>query len=148
MECSAEKTERDDLREGIILAFPWGMPGLEYFEYILTSLGSDKPFYFLQSTVQPEVGMLLVNPFDLFKDYEFDLSEEAVGLLKIRDGKKSAVLCVVNTSRGIESATVNLQAPVVINTDNLLAKQVVLNDKRYSLRTPLGLKRAAEKEEG
>ncbi|MFZ5644524.1 MAG: flagellar assembly protein FliW [Bacillota bacterium] len=127
--------------------FPWGMPGLEYEEYILTSAGPESPFYFLESTKQPEVGLLLINPFVAFNDYEFDIGEEVARQLKICDEKQVAVFCTVNTSRGIESATVNLLAPIVINTEGLIGKQIVLNDKKFSMRTPLAIARG-KKEKG
>ncbi|MCL4440006.1 MAG: flagellar assembly protein FliW [Firmicutes bacterium] len=146
MDCSAEKIE--SRQPGLNLSFPWGMPGLDFKHYTLFSLEADAPFYFLQSADDPEVGLLLINPFVVFPEYEFDLSEEAVGQLNIKDEKKIAVLCTVNASRGMESATVNLLAPIVINTEKMMAKQVVLNDRRFSLRTPLKIKRSAEKEEG
>jgi len=142
--------EKDPQSSNIVLqriSFPWGMPGLEYNEYILNSLSGESPFYFLQSTAEPEVALLLVNPFAVYTDYQFDLSEEVLEQLKISNVNQVAVFCTVNTSRGIDSATVNLLAPVVINTGEMLGKQVVLNDKKYSLRTPLSMRRE-EKEEG
>lgn len=142
---SAKKT--NEHRSGQVLSFPWGMPGLEDKEYILSILAPDSPFYYLQSVRRPGVGLLLVNPFAAFKDYEFDLDKESQALLKIEDHGQVAVFCIVNTSRGIDAATVNLMAPIVINIQQLLGKQVVLNDKRYSIRTPLPLKKAADREE-
>ncbi|MFZ5632104.1 MAG: flagellar assembly protein FliW [Bacillota bacterium] len=128
------------------ISFPWGMPGLEYKEYTLIQLSGESPFYFLKSVARPEVGLLLVNPFLAYKEYEFDLSDEAAGQLQITEESQVAVFCTVNTSRGIDSATVNLLAPIVINTEKLLGKQIVLNDKNYSLRAPLVISRAAEGE--
>lgn len=147
MECTAEANEKNKQQADLTLTFPWGMPGLDYNEFTLSLLASDSPFYFLHSTKQPEVGLLLLNPFFIFKDYEFELTEKVTVQLKIADQKQVAVLCTVNTSRGIESATVNLLAPILINTEHLLAKQVVLHDQRYSLRTPLVLNPGAEKGE-
>jgi len=109
---------------------------LECKEYRLCSLGEDSPFYLLQSTEKPEVGLLLINPFVLFKNYEFDLEDEAVKQLVIEDGRQVAVFCTVNTSQGIQKATVNMLAPIVINVDRLVGKQVVLHKKDYSLRAP------------
>lgn len=138
-ECVPENTEKNGSHQGLVVSFPWGMPGLSYHEYLLSPLAPDSPFYFLQSTEQPEVGLILVNPFAVFSDYEFELEEDSASRLKLTDPEKAAVFCTVNTSRGMESATVNLIAPIVVNTENLVGKQVVLNDKRYSLRTPLAI---------
>ena len=147
MEPDVKDNEKGIKESGLIISFPWGMPGLEYSEYILSPLAQDSPFYFLQSVAQPEVGLLLMNPFTAFEDYEFDLNEDVAGQLKINDEKQVAVLCTVNTSRGIESVSINLLAPIVINTEHLLGRQVVLNDPKYSLRAPLILKKSAEKGE-
>ncbi|TEB04915.1 Flagellar assembly factor FliW [Pelotomaculum schinkii] len=133
------------------LLFPWGLPGLEdYHEFTLNSLGQDSPFGFLQAAGQQEIGLLLVNPYVFFEHYEFELSEEIAGQLKIDDENQVAVLCTVNTSQGYGAATVNLLAPIIINREKLLAKQVVLNDQKYSLRTPLncGAKKEERKDAG
>ncbi len=146
MEVSSMK---NDQRDNFILSFPWGLPGLEdYRLYTLTLLEVNSPFYYLRHTGQTEIGFLLVNPFALFRDYEFELAEEVVTQLKIANQEQVAVLCTVNTSRGLEAATINLLAPIVVNTNKLLAKQVLLNNKRYSLRTPLKINRGAGGEVG
>lgn len=136
-----------DLKGDIIISFPWGMPGLEdYREFVLNILGENSPFYYLRCSSQPEIRILLLNPFAIFRDYEFDLDEEAVSQLGITDQKQVAVFCTVNTSRGIDAATVNLLAPVVVNVKKLQAKQVVLHSRRYSIRTPLPLGRGCGRE--
>jgi len=119
------------------ISFPWGLPGLEdYREFTLNLLGKDSPFCFLQAVGQQEIGLLVVNPYVYFRDYHFQLSRETAGQLKVEHEKQVAVLCTVNTSRGVDAATVNLLAPIVINTERLLAKQVVLDHSDYSFRTP------------
>jgi len=146
MEVISMKSDRQGSNK---LSFPWGIPGLEdYRQFTLTLLEADSPYYYLRSTDRPEIGLLLVNPFVLFRDYEFDLAEEVVAQLKIADQGQVAVLCAVNTSRGLDLATVNLLAPIVINTQNFLAKQVILNDRRYSLRAPLKINRGVDREVG
>lgn len=132
-----ELANQEESETGLTLAFPWGLPGLEYREFTLTSPGGDSPFYYLQSTEEPDVGLLLVYPFLFFQDYEFDLPEEVINLLKISEKQQVAVLCAINTSKGFEKATVNLLAPIVINIEQMVAKQVVLYNSKYSLRTPL-----------
>lgn len=129
------------------ISFPWGIPGLNYEEYLLCLPAENSPFFILQSEKDPEVGLILVDPFEAFSDYEFELNDDVADQLEIEDQSQLAVLCTVNTSRGLDNATVNLLAPIVINTSGLKGKQVVLNEKKYSLRTPLAIKRA-EKEKG
>lgn len=140
---------KSDQRDSFVLSFPWGMPGLEdYKQFNLVVLEEDAPFYYLRCDSQPELGLLLVNPFVAFRDYEFDLAEEAAAQLEVAGREQVAVLCTVNTSKGLDLATVNLLAPIVVNTKKLLAKQVVLNDRRYSLRAPLKIDREVDREVG
>ncbi len=140
---------KSNQRDSFVLSFPWGMPGLEdYKQFNLVVLEENSPFYCLRCTGQPEIGLLLVNPFVAFRDYEFDLAEEAAAQLEIADREQVAVLCTVNTSKGLDSATINLLAPIVVNTEKLMAKQVILNDRRYSLRAPLKINQGADKEVG
>lgn len=132
-----ELANKEQNENGLTLSFPWRLPGLKFREFTLTSPDRDSPFYYLQSIEEPEIGLLLVYPFLFFKDYEFELPEEVIGQLKISEKKQVAVLCTVNTAKGLEKATVNLLAPIVINIEQMVAKQVVLYDSKYSLRTPL-----------
>lgn len=133
-------------RAGLTISFPWGLPGLEDQEYHLYPLAKDAPFFFLCSVRQPEIGLVLVNPFALDRDYNFELPEETAKQLKISGPGQAAVFCTVNASRGLAAATVNLLAPIIINTGHRLGRQVVLNEKKYSLRAPLVFKTGAAKE--
>ena len=143
----ADRVNKENSRQvELKVLFPWGLPGLEdYQEFTLNSLGQDSHFCFLQAVKQEGIGLLLVNPYGFFDNYEFDLSEEIAVQLKIDDENQVVVLCTLNTSQGIGAATVNLLAPIIINTEQLLAKQVVLNNQKYSLRTPIKI--GAKKEE-
>lgn len=126
-------------QRGKILFFPSGVPGLppELTRFELLFLAPESPFYFLQSLQDENVGFILVNPFFFFPGYEFDLPEEEAEALGLSSPKEVAVFCIVNASRGLRSATVNLLAPVVVNVTTGEARQVVLADSRYGLRHPL-----------
>jgi flagellar assembly factor FliW len=131
---------------GVMVSFPWGMPGLAYERYLLATLKEDSPFYFLQSIDEPQVGLLLISPFVIRPDYEFDLDDEITELLNLNNKNQVAVFCTVNTSNGLATATVNLLAPIIINNDRCVAKQKILVDQRYSLKEPLILTGRENKE--
>lgn len=132
-------SEEQQIKEGVVVDFPWGLPGLEYEQYLLISFNAESPFYFLQSVEEPQVGILLINPFVIDKNYEFELEQETAKMLKLSQENQVTVFCTVNTNKGLESATVNRLAPIVINTKEHIAKQIVLTDQRYSIREPLKL---------
>lgn len=122
-----------------ILTFPAGLPGLptEYSEFTLTQPDQTSAFYLLQSVTDADLCFILINPFLFFNDYEFNLPPEEKAKLKITAPEQVAVFAIVNASDGLKTATVNLLAPVVVNTKTQQARQIILNDPRYTIRQPL-----------
>ncbi|AEG15378.1 Flagellar assembly factor fliW [Desulfofundulus kuznetsovii DSM 6115] len=134
--------------KGKTITFPAGLPGLpaELTEFELVAVAEESPFFFLQSLQDENIGFILVNPFAFFPNYEFDLPEEDARALGIKAPEEAAVFCIVNASRGLARATVNLLAPVVVNAATGTARQVVLVDERYSIRQPLSGPRPENRE--
>ncbi|MGB9803645.1 flagellar assembly protein FliW, partial [Desulfofundulus sp.] len=124
---------------GKTITFPAGLPGLpaELTAFELVAAEEDSPFFFLQSLQDENIGFILINPFALFPNYDFDLPEEDSRILGIKAPEEVAVFCILNASRGLARATVNLLAPVVVNTATGTARQVILVDGRYSIKQPL-----------
>jgi len=118
-----------------IVHFQNGIPGfLEEKSFILLKLDQDSPFYILQSTNTAELGFVIVNPFQFFTTYEFDLSDNDKAQLKLESEQDVAVYTILNVKDPFEDSTANLQAPVVLNTSNNEAKQIILNDPRYQTK--------------
>jgi len=122
-----------------VFTLPTSLPGLpkELNKFELVALAEETPFFFFQSLQDDNVGFILANPFVLFPGYEFDLPEEESEALGIKAPEQATIFCIVNASRGLNNATVNLLAPVAMNTATGTARQVVLNDRRYGVRHPL-----------
>lgn len=118
--------------------FQDGLPGLpDFHTFEVLKLDADSPFYLLQSLQKEDLVFLAVQPFDFFADYDFTLTDWAVEKLELADPGDAAVLSIVTVKGDIQKATVNLQAPVVINQQKGKAAQVILNDPRYAVRQPL-----------
>lgn len=127
-----------EIDEKDILQFQNGIPGfLEEKSFVLLPLDVDSPFWILQSTSTPELGFVVVNPFQYFTAYEFDLSEGDKALLDLTSEKDVAVWTILNIKDPFEDSTANLQAPIVLNTKNNQAKQIILNDSRYKTKQNL-----------
>ncbi|KJS15928.1 MAG: hypothetical protein VR69_11770 [Peptococcaceae bacterium BRH_c4b] len=133
-----------------IYTFTAGLPGLptELNKFELVSLASDSPFFFLQSVQDETVCFILVNPFMFFTDYEFEITNDVTEVMDMNASEQLAVFCIVNAGKGLKDATVNLLAPVILNVATGKARQVVLVDKRYTIRHPLSVnKPPSEKED-
>lgn len=78
------------------------------------------------------VCLLLINPFDYFKDYEIDIGDEDVVALGIQSVEDVQVYTVVAFHD--EKVTTNLIAPIVINVKEFKGKQIVFSGTEYSIR--------------
>lgn len=128
-----------EINESEILTFEQGLLGLpEYKKYILLSLDVDLPLALLQSTEEASIGFVVAFPYAFKKDFEFDLSEEDIQDLKIVSPEDAITYAIVTLKESFDDSTINLLAPLVINTKNKTAKQIVLQDNsQYSLQFPL-----------
>jgi len=126
-----------------LFSFHGGIPGIEEFtEAVLVSargtaefedLEVADAFWWLQSTQDPTLAFLCVDPWLIEPGYEMDFDEK---LLQITAPEDVMVLAFVTIHE--DTTTANLRAPIVLNTTKRLATQVVLADQRWSIRTQIG----------
>lgn len=119
------------------LSFPDGVPGFpQLARFQLLQEESGQPFYSLKSIEDEQVGFWMVDPFPFFPKYEFTLVDAVKKQLHIEEGTPLSVRAVI-TVRNEGEVTVNLKAPIIINEEKAIAKQVILNDENYGIREPL-----------
>ena len=127
------------IEEKEIIKFPNGIPGFEDNKYfVILPLEKDSPFAILQSIKQQEIGFVIALPFIFKDDYVFDLMEEDKEELKLMSSEDLIIYSIVTLKEPFNSSTLNLQAPLLINHKQKVAKQLVLQDaKIYPLRFPI-----------
>ena len=134
-----------EVDEGSILTMPDGMTGFEqYRTYVLVEHRPESVFRWLQSTEQPDLAFLVVDPSDFFADYVVDLQDWDVEYLDLRDPAEAVVLTTAAVDTQERRVTTNLLAPVVINGRTRKARQVVLDRLPYALRQEIGLPEGAQ----
>ena len=125
-----------------ILHFKSGIPGFENCkDFILLNEKENKDdkiniFYWLQSTEKMNVCFLLTDLSSILYEYQpIKLIEREV-LVDLSQDKPESILIynITTMPEDIKDITVNLKAPVVINTYTQQAKQVIFNDETYSSR--------------
>ncbi len=126
-------------RESEVLTFPWGLPGFAADRrFVALSLEGQTGFYWLQSLDDLSVALPVSDPWRLFPDYDPRLPGYAVDSLEIERAEDFVALGVVVIPPGGAGAmTMNLLAPVIVNLRTRLGRQVTLDDRRYSVRTPV-----------
>ena len=124
--------------ESDVLEFPWGLPGFPALRrWLALSLESQAGYVWLQSLDDPAVALPTADPWAIFADYDPKLPPYAVAALDIRDPGEFTLLCVVVVTKDAEELTMNLLAPIVVNLRTRQARQVMLENSSYSVRTPI-----------
>ena len=112
-----------------------GFPAEDRF--VLLREGIQAPFMWLQSFKSPELACVVLDPWLVSTDYQFEVSEDLKNRLNIVNVEQVMVLGIVVISKVPQRATINLRAPLVINLEERLGEQVVLADDSYDLRYPI-----------
>ena len=125
-----------EVEEDKIVHFENGIPAFEEeHEFLIIPYDEESPYVFLQSLSTPDLAFLMTIPFVFFPDYEFEIDDETLASLGIRDQEELLIYALLTLPGGkVGDMTANLMAPVVINTTNMQARQVVLDRSRYTTK--------------
>jgi flagellar assembly factor FliW len=114
--------------------FPRGLIGLENKrEFALLSVREgDSPFLLLQCVTDPGLGLLVADPYSFIDNYDVKLENPDRKTLKIKNIKQLAILVTVTIPQNKpEDTTLNLQGPIVINTEARIGLQVPQTEGGY-----------------
>ena len=102
--------------------------------FCLVEIRDLSPFLWMQSTENPSVAFLVVNPLVFFPDYRIEINSNEIAELKVREAELIETYVIVTVPDDPQGMSVNLQGPILINTENRLAKQLVLVDSNYRVK--------------
>ncbi|MCL2425523.1 MAG: flagellar assembly protein FliW [Oscillospiraceae bacterium] len=121
-----------------VINFADGIPGLGQFKkYALLQFEESYPIVWLQSVEDAGVCLPVLDTFNVLPDYVFDIDDIDVNALELKSPDELHVVSVVVIPEDIHGMTVNLAAPIIINTLTGRGRQVVLNDNEYDVRAPV-----------
>lgn len=122
------------VNEDEIIRFPRGILGFaDYHKYVILQ-EDNSVFSYLQSVDEPGLSFVIIMPELVCSDYEVKLSAEEIEFLQISSPEDGQVYGIVTIPENVAEMTVNLQAPVVINTKGLLAAQLIVQGDNYHTR--------------
>ncbi|MBQ6006513.1 MAG: flagellar assembly protein FliW [Selenomonadaceae bacterium] len=125
-----------EVDEKKIVYFKDGIPAFEdEHEFVILPYEEESPYYFMQSLKSPDLAFLLTIPFLFFNDYSFEIDDQTMQELDIKDSENVFYYSMVTIPNGsIRYMTANLVAPIVLNGANMQAKQVVLEKSNYTTK--------------
>ena len=135
-----------EVDEKKIVHFKNGIPAFEdEHEFVILPYEDESPYYFMQSVNSPDLAFLLTIPFLFFNNYTFEIDESTVKELDIKNQDAVFFYSMITIPNGsIHYMTANLVAPIVLNADNMQAKQVVLEKSNYTTKHRLFPESAAK----
>ena len=127
-----------EYREEDVLTFPKGLLGFpDVKRFLLLSEVIRAPFMWLQSIDEPDLAFVVLDPWIVQEDYQLDLSLEIRERLEITASEQVLTLAITVIPQDPKQMTINLRAPLIINTQSKLCEQLVLQDDRYDVRHPV-----------
>ena len=130
-----------EIDEANVIRFVEEIPGFPETErFVLIPHKEDSPFAWLQSVDAPDVAFVVTDPWLFFEDYrptvnEVDLEKlEVAGKEEDSSNEAWTMLAILTIPNDPKKMTANLKAPVIINTRNNMAKQVILSNEEYTTK--------------
>jgi len=124
-----EVNEKDiiNIEEGI-LGFS------ELSRYAIIPLGDETPLNWLQCIDKPDLAFIVSDPVYFFQDYAPDISAEDVNRLNISKPEDVLIYTIITIPENPQDMTANLVAPIVINKNTKVARQVIVQNADYSTK--------------
>lgn len=114
------------------------MPGFpDELRFALVRLDDDGLLMGFRSLSRDDLQFLVVPPTPFFPDYAPEIDDAVVDELGIGSADDVLLLLVLRAGESLAGTTANLRAPIVVNTANRRASQVILDDAELPLSAPL-----------
>ena len=127
-----------EVAEEQIMDFSEGLLGFpDEKKFALMEYKPESPFYILQSMADPDLTFLMINPFAFFNDYDFHMDDALMAEIGLTADNPPTVFNIVTVRDKLESMTVNLAGPVLVNIRDRKAAQWVIEKTQFPTRYPL-----------
>ena len=133
-----------------IIHFPRGLMGFEQnHNFTLLQISPGSPFLVLQSLDDPQLGLLVADPYTFIPDYNLRVSNAEQAMLRIEHIGQVAVLVTASIPHGKpEQATLSLTGPILINHELRLGLQAPQADSAFPPRWSINAEGAASQPDG
>lgn len=127
-----------DIEEEKILEFPMGIIGFENLKKFALIYDSEREerskISWLQSMEEPLLALPVISPYDIREEYNPIVEDEL--MKNIGDPADADVLIFVTMSipSDLTKMTANMKAPIVINTVDRKAMQVIVENEDYEIK--------------
>ena len=125
-----------EISDELIINFPEGLPGFDGNLYALVHSDENPNIHWLQSTTDPDVALIIMDPSLLKPDYEIKPRPEELGIVNAAENHEEKVVyrVIVRTGEKPGELYLNLFAPLIFNVSERLGMQLALVGSNYTIR--------------
>ncbi|MHC4661492.1 MAG: flagellar assembly protein FliW [Planctomycetota bacterium] len=136
MQISTTRFGEIEIEQESVLRFPEGLIGFsEVDEYIIVPNPSGGPFQWLQAVKIPGLAFCVCDPVVFKPDYCVEVHHAELETINVKSVDEAAIVVILVIPQGNAlEMTANLRGPIVINTREMLAKQLVLVGDEYPVK--------------
>lgn len=127
-----------DIEDDKIIEFPMGIIGFENLKKFALIYDSEKEkrskISWLQSMEEPLMVLPVINPIDITEEYTPVIEDELTKTIGDPADADILILVTMSIPSDITKMTANLKAPIIINTVNRQAMQVIAENEDYLIK--------------
>ena len=123
-----------------VITFPNGIvgfPDLTKFAMIHDSEKGLDSIHWLQSLDEPAFAMPVMDPLIVCPDYNPEVDDELLKHLGELNPEEMLVLVTVTVPKDLKQMSVNLKGPIIINSEDRTATQVIVEGDEYQVKFPI-----------
>ena len=127
-----------EIEDEKIVHFKNGIPGFdEYKDYTVIydiEGGTEALFSWLQCVTEKDLAFPIVNPFRVKEDFDPIVEDELLKEIGDFESEDLAVFLLATVPSDVTKSTVNMKAPLIINTKTRLGIQIIVENEDYEIR--------------
>lgn len=127
-----------DIEDEKVLNFPMGIIGFENlkkFALIYDIEREEKSkISWLQSLEEPALALPVISPFDIKEEYTPIIEDELMKNIGDPADADTLIFVTMSIPSDLTKMTANLKAPIIINTVNREAMQVIVENEEYIIK--------------
>jgi flagellar assembly factor FliW len=121
-----------------VIEFPEGILGFnDLRKFVLLDDPNDEIFAWLQSCEIPQIAFPVLEPELFSTSYQVGLTKHDLESLELKKSEKTRAFSIITIPEDPTQMTANLKAPIVINIQRRIARQIVLQDNNLAIREPI-----------
>lgn len=128
-----------EYRKEDLFFFPDGLFGFSELKYYLPLCMNeeDDALILLQSTENPEIAFIVINPVFLCSDYTPKLTPQELSYLDVSDSEELSYFAICVLKNPYQESIVNLKCPIAINPATHKGLQIIMENCSYDYRHKL-----------